>query len=68
MNYLIISIVGMFCFMLGRLGRQKIVIDTESLKNIANSLSSICKVINKWEQVRRNDRIAELNKLDELNK
>lgn len=62
-NYVIVIATIVASFILGRLGRREV--DDENLHSIANSIAGINKVIQKWEQVRRNDRIAELNKQEE---
>lgn len=63
--YLSLKLLGMVVKVFA-LGSAK-VDDNNYLKNIASSLDGINKVINKWEQVRRNDRIAELNRQEEEN-
>lgn len=61
--YLVMKIIGMFLLVIT--GGKSKPIENEQIKRIASSLESMNKVLNKWEQVRRNDMIAQLNKMDE---
>lgn len=61
--YLVMKIIGMFLLVIA--GGKSKPIENEQIKRIASSLEGMNKVLNKWEQVRRNDMIAQLNKMDE---
>lgn len=59
--FLILQILGM----LARGFSKSKVDENNYLKDIAYSLNGINKVLQKWEQVRRQERIEELNKREE---
>ena len=61
--YLVMKIIGMFLLVIT--GGKSKPIENEQIKRIASSLEGMNKVLNKWEQARRNDMIAQLNKMDE---
>ena len=58
--YLILQLLGM----LARVFSSK-ADENNYLNDIASSLNGINKVLQKWEQVRRQERIEELNKQEE---
>lgn len=64
--YLILKLLGMLARALfGSKAVESKVVETNYLKDIASSLNGINKVLQKWEQVRRQERIEELNKREE---
>lgn len=58
--YLILQLLGMLAKVFSSKADEN-----NYLKDIASSLNGINKVLQKWEQVRRQERIEELNKQEE---